>query len=178
MLPPALVCAAFPFSHTAGLQNTGAWGLEFLLSPIEDPREIPEAEHSSPTLPFLSLWNLFSWEIDELKRRWVVKTYLSHQGSVRNSPWGHKESDTTNTFTSLRPGEAVMSGSWGIFPHLSWAGAAACTAAAAAKSLQSCPTLWHPIEGSPPGFPVPGILQARTLEWVAISFSSAWKWSR
>ena len=49
-------------------------------------------------------------------------------------------------------------------------------AAAAAKSLQSCPILCDPIEGSPPGFPVPGILQARTLEWVAISFSSAWKW--
>ena len=46
-------------------------------------------------------------------------------------------------------------------------------AAAAAKSLQSCPTLCDPIKGSPPGFPVPGILQARTLEWVAISFSSA-----
>ena len=45
--------------------------------------------------------------------------------------------------------------------------------AAAAKSLQSCPTLCDPIEGSPPGSPVPGILQARTLEWVAISFSSA-----
>ena len=44
-------------------------------------------------------------------------------------------------------------------------------AAAAAKSLQSCPTLCNPIDGSPPGFPVPGILQARTLEWVAISFS-------
>ena len=48
--------------------------------------------------------------------------------------------------------------------------------AAAAKSLQSCPTLWDPIDGSPPGSPVPGILQARTLEWVAISFSNAWKW--
>ena len=45
-----------------------------------------------------------------------------------------------------------------------------------AKSLQSCPTLCHPIDGSPPGSPVPGILQARTLEWVAITFSSAWKW--
>ena len=46
-------------------------------------------------------------------------------------------------------------------------------AAAAAKSLQSCPTLCDPIDGSPPGSPVPGILQARTLEWVAISFSHA-----
>ena len=45
-----------------------------------------------------------------------------------------------------------------------------------AKSLQSYPTLCNPIDGSPPGSPVPGILQARTLEWVAISFSSAWKW--
>ena len=49
-------------------------------------------------------------------------------------------------------------------------------AAAAAKSRQSCPTLCDPTAGSPPGSPVPGILQARTLEWVAISFSNAWKW--
>ena len=48
--------------------------------------------------------------------------------------------------------------------------------AAAAKSLQLCPILCDPIDGSPPGSPGPGILQARTLEWVAISFSSAWKW--
>ena len=48
--------------------------------------------------------------------------------------------------------------------------------ATAAKSLQSCPTLCSPIDGSPLGSPVPGILQARTLEWVAISFSNAWKW--
>ena len=49
----------------------------------------------------------------------------------------------------------------------------AAAAAAAAKSLQSCPTLCDPIDGSPPGSPVPGILQGRTLEWVAISFSNA-----
>ena len=49
-------------------------------------------------------------------------------------------------------------------------------AAAAAKTLQSCPTLRNPIDGNPPGS-VPGILQARTLEWVTISFSSAWKWN-
>ena len=56
--------------------------------------------------------------------------------------------------------------------HITW-----CTsAAAAAKSLQSCQTLCDPIDGSPPGSAVPGILQARTLEWVAISFSNAWKW--
>ena len=68
------------------------------------------------------------------------------------SPWAHKESDTTKF---LRTQAA---------------------AATAAKLLQSCPTLCDPIDGSPPGSPVPGILQARTLEWVAISFSNAWKW--
>ena len=50
-----------------------------------------------------------------------------------------------------------------------------CTATGA-KSLQSCPTLCNPIDGSPPGSPVPGIFQARTLEWAAISFSNVWKW--
>ena len=54
---------------------------------------------------------------------------------------------------------------WGIVPS-----------AAAAKSLQSCPTLCDPIDNSPSGSTVPGILQARKLEWVAISFSNAWKW--
>ena len=51
--------------------------------------------------------------------------------------------------------------------------AAAAAAAAAAKLLQLCPTLCNPIDSSPPGFPIPGILQARTLEWVGISFSHA-----
>ena len=50
-------------------------------------------------------------------------------------------------------------------------------AAAAAKSLQSCPTLCDPIDGIPPGSPIPGILLARTLKWVDISFSNAWKWT-
>ena len=57
----------------------------------------------------------------------------------------------------------------------SWTIKKAAAAAAAAKSLQSCPTLCNPIDGSPPGSPVPGILQARTLEWVAIAFSNARK---
>ena len=55
-----------------------------------------------------------------------------------------------------------------------WGGKVA--APVAAKSLQSCPTLCDPIDGSPSGSPIPGILQARTLEWVGISFSNAWKW--
>ena len=68
------------------------------------------------------------------------------------SPWGLKESDMTERLSLFFTTAA---------------------AAAAAKLLQSCPTLCDPIDGSPPGSPVPGILQARTLEWVAIAFSSA-----
>ena len=66
-----------------------------------------------------------------------------------------------------------------MFCYTSWyIGDKSCytAAAAAAKSHQSCPTLCDPIDGSPPGSPIPGILQARILEWVAISFSNAWKW--
>ena len=59
----------------------------------------------------------------------------------------------------------------GLFYSLCWA-----LPAAAAKSLQSCPTMCDPIDGSPPGSSVHGILQARTLEWVAMSSSNAWKW--
>ena len=62
---------------------------------------------------------------------------------------------------------------WGVNTTLSWF---IISLAAAAKLLQSCPILCDPIDGLPPGSPIPGILQARTLEWVAISFSSAWKW--
>ena len=68
------------------------------------------------------------------------------------SPEGHRELDTTE-----------------LTEHTA-------AAAAAAKSLQLCPTLCDPIDGSPSGSPIPGILQVRTLEWVAISFSNAWKW--
>ena len=63
---------------------------------------------------------------------------------------------------------------WKNFLKVEWSCFAAATAAA--KSPQSCRTLCDPIDGSPPGSPVPGILQARTLERVAISFSNAWKW--
>ena len=66
-----------------------------------------------------------------------------------------------------------MSASGSSLQYHTGRSAAAAAAAAAAKLLQSCPTLCNPTDGSPPGSPVPGILQARTLEWVAISFSSA-----
>ena len=76
-------------------------------------------------------------------------------------------------FSQSQKGSSRLKGR-GQGPYHSIGGMAA-AAAAAAKSLQSCPTLCDPIDGGPPGSPVPGILQARTLEWVAISFSSAWK---
>ena len=63
-----------------------------------------------------------------------------------------------------------------LFPSYQLCSQKTAAAAAAAKSFQSCPTLCDPIDGSPPGSPTPGILQARTLEWVAISFSNAGKW--
>ena len=63
----------------------------------------------------------------------------------------------------------------GVFATSFFIGICLLLLTAAAKSLKSCPTLCDPIDGSPPGSLVPGILQARTLEWVAISFSSAWK---
>ena len=63
---------------------------------------------------------------------------------------------------------------WGS--HITWKCISPAAAAAAAKSLQSCPTLCDLIDGSPLGSPIPGILQARTLEWVAMSLSNAWEW--
>ena len=63
-----------------------------------------------------------------------------------------------------------------LFPWVAKASVFMSAAAAAAKSLQSCPALCDPIDSSPPGSPIPGILTARTLEWVPISFSNAWKW--
>ena len=106
------------------------------------------------------------------------------------SPWGCKESHTTEPLTLLftllvqsmvcifrflRNCQGVHQGCI-LSPFLFNLYAAAAAAAAAAKSPQSFPTLCDPIDGSPPGSAFPGILQARTLEWVAISFSNAWKW--
>ena len=95
------------------------------------------------------------------RRKWhptpVLLPGKSHgqRSLVGYSPWGHKESDRTE----------------GLHIHFHIHSCLFECTAAAAKSLQSCLTLCNPIDGSPPGSPVPGILQARTLEWVAISFS-------
>ena len=84
-------------------------------------------------------------------------------GSSQTRDWTHVSRIGRQVFTTEPPGKAYFS-------------PIRMAASAAAKSLQLCPTLCGPIDGNPPGSPVPGILQARTLEWVAISFSSAWKW--
>ena len=76
----------------------------------------------------------------------------------------------------LEPETRISQSDWNVGWYSLWRGTLRLDhAAAAAKSLQSCPTLCDPIDGSPPGSAVPGILQARTLEWVAISFSNSWK---
>ena len=79
---------------------------------------------------------------------------------------------------TINSGEGVekMGSSYTVDRNVNWYNHYGEQYAAAAKSLQSCPTLCDPIDGSPPGSPVPGILQAGTLEWVAISLSNAWKW--
>ena len=78
-------------------------------------------------------------------------------------------------YCSVEQAEFIQKGT-NKSPHSLLSLAAAAAAAAAAKSLQSCLTLCNPIDSSSQGSPIPGILQARTLEWVAISFSNAWKW--
>ena len=135
------------------------------------------------------------------RRKWLPTSVFlrgeSHwQRSLAGySPWGWKESNTTEQLTHKEWLEvSVLQVCSFLFTELPLSGGYSCqnsswcldsidkdhcpvaAAAAAAKSLQSCPTLYDPIYGSPPGSPVPGILQARTLERVAISFSNAWKW--
>ena len=90
------------------------------------------------------------WEVPLEKGTAAHSSVPAGESHGLSSPWGHKESDTTERLSLSNRGQS----------------------AAAAKSLPSCLTLCDPIDGSPPGSPVPGILQARTLEWVAISFSN------
>ena len=96
-----------------------------------------------------------------------------------------KDLPSVTVLLSARPAQdssqQVLGSSFFSLPSMPKGSRLNSKAAAAAKSLQSCPTLCDPIVGSPPGSPIPGILQARTLEWVAISFtmheSEKWKWS-
>ena len=93
------------------------------------------------------------------------------QGKLKNTGV-HSLSLLQQIFPTQDSNQHLLHCRW-ILYQLSYQGS---PAAAASKSLQSCPPLCNPIDGSPPGSTVPGILQARIMEWVAISFSNAWKW--
>ena len=105
----------------------------------------------------------------------ILKSFLQHHSSKASILWRSAFFRVQFSHAYMTTGKTIPLTRWTfvgkalslLFNMLS----------TAAKSLQSCPTLCDPIEGSPPGSPVPGILQARTLEWVAISFSNAWKWN-
>ena len=95
-----------------------------------------------------------------------------HPDTIWESKWDHlRESRRKKKDLLKRKKNTTILNLWLIMLQLPVADAADAAAAAVAKSLQSCLTLCDPIDGSPPGAPVPGILQARILEWVAISFS-------
>ena len=94
---------------------------------------------------------------------WAISGHLYLRAKTRSG----REWFSTNNWVQVKATFLQTNGSLCLYVH---------AAAAAAKSLQSCPTLCDPIDGSPPGSAVPGIHQARTLEWVVISFSNAWKW--
>ena len=89
--------------------------------------------------------------------------------AISSSRGSSQRKDRTQVLSASGIGQQTLyrCSTWEALSHLF---------AAAAKSLQSCPTLCDPIDSSPPSYTLPGILQARTLEWVAISFSNAWKW--
>ena len=146
-------------------------------------RKIPWRRKWQPTPVFLpgkshgqrSLAGYSSWSHRRVGHDLVTKPQRYNEGQIWMSIKNHVGTSLVVQWLTLQVPNA---GGPGFIPHQ---GTRAHMlqlqpAATAAKSLQSCPTLCDPIDGSPPGSPVPGILQARTLEWVAISFSNAWKW--
>ena len=124
--------------------------------------KIPWRRDRLPTPVFLG----FPGGSDGKESACNVGDLVSIRGLGRSSGRGH-----SNPLQYSGLENSMGRGAWWATVH--GVAAAAAAAAAAAKSLQSCPTLCDPIDGSPLGSPVPGILQARTLEWVAISFSNA-----
>ena len=126
---------------------------------------------------FAEIWMDLEMNIQsEVRKR---KTNIMYQriyvDSRKSYRWTYLQSKNRDTNIEWTYGHNRGRGGWNELGDSDWHIYTAASAAAA-KSLQSCPTLCDPIDGSAPGSPIPGILQARTLEWVAISFSSAWKW--
>ena len=119
---------------------------------------VPQCFHYCSFILFFSLWLRFS-----SSSCLIIMVRTPSQCWAEMARW--------TSLSCYLPFTSEYSVSYGVFIEVIYH-----IAAAAAKSLQSCPALCDPIDGSPPGSPVPGILQVRTLEWVAISFSNAWKW--
>ena len=153
-----------------------------LLSPASSPflpeRVLYVCSNLSPNIislkaqTYIRFWLRFSTKL--LLSRWPLASRSVHSISSRDiSSFSARPGVTRSSWPCLllayRTSQAAGFPSEASYPF-------SVLSAATAKSLQSCPTLCDPRDGSPPGSPVPGILQARTLEWVAISFSNAWKW--
>ena len=141
---------------------------------------LPVSPHGRHSWPWT--WSIFSQTIATP----VLHRLKDDAEKVLHSVWHHiwksqqwPQNWKRSVFISIpKKGNAKECSNYCTIAHISHASKVMLKIlqAAAAKSLQSCPTLCDPIDGSPPGSPIPGILQARTLEWVAISFSSTWKW--
>ena len=126
------------------------------------PVFLPGKSHGQISLMGYSSWGCKkSWTWLDDWRTTINLTQKYWKESVNNKIESGPFRKNAMVSSLLRDSSAVLNGVY---------------AAAAAKSLQSCPTLCDPIDGSPPGSPIPRIRQARTLEWVAISFPIAWKW--
>ena len=171
-MPPFLYCLAVGFPRSGSHGKESAWH-------VGDPGSIPGLERSSgegnrSSLPYSCLENSTD------RGAWWATVH----GVTKSTAW-LSDYHTPRSWFQHTPLDFSVSSAW--FPlwppllpflkHLcSSVVCLSAAAAAAAKSLQLCPTLCDPIDGSTPGSAVPGILQARTLEWVTISFSNAGKW--
>ena len=127
-------------------------------------------------MPFAAIWMdleiVIRSEVSQTQNDKYMIAYIWHL--KKEYKWSYLQN--RNRVTDVESKLRLPGCKWGRDKLGDWDWHIHTATAAAAKLLQLCPTLCDPIDGSPPGSPVPGILQARTLEWVAISFSNAWKW--
>ena len=119
-----------------------------------------------------STWDRWAWQrMADTEKVWMMSGWARQEVKALGLGGGRR--------LTGEKGALAIEGRLGL-PGLGWklslSSGPSCPPCLFAKLLQSCPTLCDPIDGSPTGSPVPGILQARILEWVAISFSNAWKW--
>ena len=129
-----------------------------------------------PRWKILKLLEHLNGLIGTARQNIEVADIIRASHSIVGKKWLILVAKKTDRSTGYIKDSGVSQNCWGKVIGRTSQCATAFVNVAAAKSLQLCPTLCNPIDGSPPGSPVPGILQARTLEWVAISFSNAWKW--